>query len=151
MKDIGDLAFAEAGDDNFHAFYLYDPTQEDVEEALVGGITVEKRGSGYTVGDVWARHGYGPLMYLIALDYTGPVLGLKPNHEISDEAQSVWNRFKHDGQPKRWDRNEAVDYFLPVPGSRYLRSARSKEPTDPVFDPSELRQTLRYAVNNFPS
>lgn len=47
------------------------------------------------VGEIWAKHGYGPLLYHIALNKAKDY-GLMPTrvtHHLSPEAKSVWKNF----------------------------------------------------------
>ena len=68
---------------------------------MIGGISIESmRGGGWTVGSVTARHGYGPILYRLAMDHAvkngGVGLTKNVSGNTSPAAARVWERFKSD-------------------------------------------------------
>lgn len=63
---------------------------------MIGGITAS-HGYPWRVNSVWAEHGYGPLLYRLAMQFAYSVQGAISSHGsgiTSRAASKVWNRFK---------------------------------------------------------
>ena len=92
----------EEGSEWHHFFILIneDELASSVESALQGGISIEKafdKSGGWTVGSVAAQHGYGPLLYRLAMEYArengGIGLAKNAGANTSPDAQRVWSQF----------------------------------------------------------
>jgi hypothetical protein len=89
----------ETGNKYSHYIYLVDITKlPDVENALMGGISISEYGGPWGVGSVSAHKGYGPLLYRLAMGWVaenGDGRGLTKNRggETSDAAKRVWSKF----------------------------------------------------------
>ena len=76
---------------------LKDYDSDEVEKSIYGVIELRFNSSydTYEVERVVANKGYGPIMYLIALQFAGPK-GLTPTrikNQVSDQAKNVWKQF----------------------------------------------------------
>jgi hypothetical protein len=94
------IGLYEEGSEWHHVIVLIDSKKLDdgIDEALVGGITLERLSSGgWGVGSVAAQHGNGPLLYRLAMEFANEEggVGLKknPGGNISPSAGSVWKKF----------------------------------------------------------
>jgi hypothetical protein len=71
---------------------------KNVSKAIIGGITATKEDV-WRVGSVSAEHGYGPLLYRLAMQFAtaqGSSLSSHQSGITSDEATAVWERFVHE-------------------------------------------------------
>jgi hypothetical protein len=74
-----------------------DSDYDAAKESIVGVLTMRDNEIYQTweVDRVWAQHGFGPLLYYVAMTYAGGV-GLMPNRisgYVSPEAKNVWSQF----------------------------------------------------------
>ncbi len=96
------VKLAEDGTEWSHVFFLVDEDKlPDVEEALLGGISFTDQGGRWDVNSVNALHGYGPLLYRLAMEWVGQEMkkkfsgrGLKRSTVMTRDAGRVWNKFK---------------------------------------------------------
>lgn len=94
-----DVRFFETGDSDIRYMYLIDRSKmPDVEDALIGGISVNLEGKKWHVGSVSAHEGYGPMMYRLAMEWvrensSGRGLSRNLRDETSQAAFNVWDRF----------------------------------------------------------
>lgn len=95
-----DIRFFETGEGTEHFMYVLDSSEmPDVGSSMLGGISISKsRDGSWGVGSVSAAHGYGPMMYRLAMEWVaenGGGRGLTKNThgETSPDAQRVWDRF----------------------------------------------------------
>ena len=106
----------ESGTDWSHFFALFDCSAGN---KLLGGIIIEKsffNNGGWTVSSVVAKHGYGPLLYRLAMSFASENggLGIAPNASgnTSPDAQRVWARFKSSNEViVTWDPDASTDYY----------------------------------------
>ena len=66
-----------------------------LNQAIIGGINVGQYDV-WRVTSVKAKHGYGPLLYRLAMQYAtqhGSALSSDPDGQTSPAAQAVWERF----------------------------------------------------------
>ena len=76
-----------------------DPDKYDISKYIVGAVRLGWRDGNYTVEEIFANKGYGPVLYRLALERAGRH-GLSPSKikgEVSDAAQNVWKEF-HSGK-----------------------------------------------------
>jgi len=78
--------------------------EQKVRPALLGVMDLgwSSQNKAYTVDQSWAKKGYGPIMYRLAMQYAQsdqPHVGLMPTpirNQVSPEAENVWKNF-YDG------------------------------------------------------
>ena len=109
IEDISDMGLYLA--DNYIILYKYlpilskikkslyrDPDQYDISNDIVGIMRLGLRDKHFTVEEVWAEKGYGPIIYRLAIEQSGHY-GVSPSiirGEVSDAASNVWKNF-YDG------------------------------------------------------
>lgn len=70
--------------------------ENTIGPTVIGGITASKEDV-WRVNAVWAQHGYGPLLYRLAMQYVtslGSALSANVNGETSSAAERVWKKFE---------------------------------------------------------
>lgn len=76
---------------------------ETIENAIYGVMNIRSNSkyNALEVNKVWARSGYGPLLYYIAMSYSGKagLMSSRVEKQVSPEAKSIWSNF-HSGVGK---------------------------------------------------
>jgi len=109
IEDISDMGLYLA--DNYIILYKYipilskirnavykDPDKYDISSDIVGTMRLGLRDKHFTVEEVWAEKGYGPIIYRLAIEQSDHY-GITPSiirGEVSDAASNVWKNF-YDG------------------------------------------------------
>jgi hypothetical protein len=71
---------------------LSDP-KKDFNLCILGVFALEERGGVFQVQSIWSEHGYGPVLYRIAMQLKSP-FPLRPNIDgITEQAKRVWEEF----------------------------------------------------------
>jgi len=86
--------------------------KEDITKYITGVVRLDWNGKdrSFEIGEIWAKQGYGPAMYILALEQAGR-RGLTPSRikgQVSAEAQAVWQKF-YDGPGQQYATNEPID------------------------------------------
>ncbi len=96
-------------------FILYDPhniqepmknwDHEEMAENIFGVIELRwnEKHEAFEVKSVWAQKGYGPVMYLVALDHAEEkgLISTRQRGNITPEAKKIWKEF-HEGKGKEY-------------------------------------------------
>jgi len=120
-KEISDLALYMS--DGFIVLYDYlgmlghirkavreDPEKYDIGKYIVGVVRVGHVYKHETIQEIWAKKGYGPLLYRLAIEQAEDV-GLSPSRlkrEVSPAASNVWKQF-YDGKGAEYVRHEPLE------------------------------------------
>ena len=86
--------------------------KEDITKYITGVVRLDWNGKdkSFEIGEIWAKKGYGPAMYILALEQAGR-RGLTPSRikgQVSAEAQAVWQKF-YNGPGQQYATNEPID------------------------------------------
>ncbi len=120
----------------------------DVIENCVFGVMMTRHNTMYRaieVDKVWARPGFGPLLYYIAMTYAGAdgLMSTRVAKQVSDKAKGVWANFAGSGKvravPIETDSPHHPENYLmqkyvllePVNVDPYLKRAKSIIGRDP--------------------
>jgi GNAT superfamily N-acetyltransferase len=120
-KEISDLALYL--DDGFIILYDYngvlanirksvyeDPDEYDIQKYIVGVVRLGFREGHMTIEEIWAKKGYGPALYRLAIEQSGRA-GITPSRlrgEVSTAASNVWKQF-YDGKGAQHVRHEPLE------------------------------------------
>ena len=122
-KEISDLALYLT--DSFIVLYDYtgvlgyirkavyeDPDKYDIEKYIVGVARLGFREGHVTIEEIWAKKGYGPVLYRLAIEQSGRH-GITPSKirgEVSDAASNVWKQFyDEEGKGSQYVRHEPLE------------------------------------------
>lgn len=85
---------------------LKDYDIEGIENHIVAVIDTRPNDEfdAFEVHSVWAQKGYGPLIYLVAMEKSGALVPVREKHQISQDAKKIWKNF-YDGKGSQY-----VDY-----------------------------------------
>lgn len=87
------------------ALLSQNPENQHLENAIFGVLTIRDNTlyNSDEVDRVWARKGFGPLMYLIAMQNAGKygLMSSRVTGEVSNDASTVWRNF-YEGAGKKF-------------------------------------------------
>lgn len=95
---------------DFNSDDLYD----NINDAILAGMEVEESETQegvYEISGVWAKDGFGPILYMIAMELYGSIT---PANKITKDDKNVWRNF-YDGKGSKF----VTFSSLPDPESAY--------------------------------
>jgi hypothetical protein len=91
-------------------FYDYDVVEDYVKGAV--SMRMNRRHDCYEIDTIWARHGFGPVLYMLASTVSdGPIIPNQQQGYLSKEAMNVWVNFMEGvgfGKMRYWEQDDPL-------------------------------------------